>query len=123
MSNCANLKLISNGNERDNPAVLYLYCQRASLRLPQLGRMTTRNPNNRPTQFIAPILLLVFLLGLRLFAPTANAQRPALAQKPQQPDEVVRVATELLQTDVTVVDKRGPRWWRHSMDRNSTLDS
>jgi len=55
-------------------------------------------------QRFSHILLLALVTGL--------AGSPAIVgqvktQTPQQPDDVVRVKTELVQTDLTVVDKRG----------------
>jgi VWFA-related protein len=51
------------------------------------------------------LVLTAFCLG------AVTAQAPAQSQKPpskqEQTDDVVRVKTELVQTDVTVVDKRG----------------
>src|ERR1700694_4526239 len=51
------------------------------------------------------ILLGALCLG------AGSAQVPAQSQKPpskqEQADDVVRVKTELVQTDVTVIDKRG----------------
>ena len=46
--------------------------------------------------------LNVLLIGL-VFSPQLLAQTP----RREQSDDVIRVKTELVQTDVTVVDKRG----------------
>jgi VWFA-related protein len=54
-------------------------------------------------RFSSNTLRILFLLT-SLCAP---AQTQKLAQPQQQPDDVIRVNTELVQTDVTVVDKRG----------------
>jgi len=51
--------------------------------------------------------LLGLACGLTLLVPQSPAQKQAQTQSPQQADDVVRVKTELVQTDVTVVDKRG----------------
>ena len=52
-------------------------------------------------------LSLAVALGLLLSAP-ARAQQPSRPPAPeQQEDEVVRITTELVQTDVAVFDKRG----------------
>jgi VWFA-related protein len=63
--------------------------------------------NMPAAHLLAPGFLLVFLLGVILLSPKAFAQESAQPQKPGQPDEVVRVDTELVQTDLTIVDKRG----------------
>ena len=49
-------------------------------------------------------LIQIFLVGS---GGTALAQKPAQSKPPEPIDDVVRVNTELVQTDVTVVDKRG----------------
>ncbi len=53
----------------------------------------------------SPQLNLLLFLCLLTLVPSARAQRQN--QTPQAQDDVVRVKTELVQTDVTVVDKRG----------------
>lgn len=53
-----------------------------------------------------PLDLLRATLAATLLAPGLAAQEPA-APPDRQQEEVVRVETELVQTDVTVVDKRG----------------
>ncbi|MDX6558152.1 MAG: hypothetical protein QOF72_1201 [Blastocatellia bacterium] len=50
---------------------------------------------------------LVLLISLFVFAPKALGQRQAPTSSPEPTNEVVRIKTELVQTDVTVVDKRG----------------
>jgi len=53
--------------------------------------------------------LVIFLIQIFLIASgdTALAQKPAQSKPPEPIDDVVRVNTELVQTDITVVDKRG----------------
>jgi VWFA-related protein len=51
---------------------------------------------------ISPRILLLFFSGVLLLTPQAFGQQPTAA-----PDDVVRVKTELVQTDLTVVDKQG----------------
>src|SRR2546425_5251948 len=50
--------------------------------------------------------ILVFVIALTLPATRTFAQEGQKA-KPQQPEEVIRVYTDLVQTDVTVFDKQG----------------
>ena len=50
--------------------------------------------------------ILVFVIGLTLPATRTFAQE-GQKEKPQQPEEVIRVYTDLVQTDVTVFDKQG----------------
>jgi len=50
------------------------------------------------------ILLLTLLTGLAGSTAIVGQVKP---QTPQQPDDVLRVKTELVQTDLTVVDKHG----------------
>jgi VWFA-related protein len=57
---------------------------------------------------------LAALLCLAAFFSTTSAQQPQPQQQPapsqtpqQQPDDVIRINTELIQTDVTVLDKQG----------------
>jgi len=52
----------------------------------------------------APFLLLAFCLTL---APRLGAQEPSPLPRPETSDEVIRVNTELIQTDVIVLDKSG----------------
>jgi VWFA-related protein len=51
-------------------------------------------------------LFLLALLCLSL-APCARAQQPSPTSGADTPDEIIRVSTELIQTDVTVLDKAG----------------
>ena len=41
------------------------------------------------------------------FLPATYAQKPAPLPQPQQTDDVIRIKTELVRTDITVVDKQG----------------
>ena len=50
--------------------------------------------------------ILVLVLALTLAATTTFAQE-GQKERPQQPEEVIRVYTDLVQTDVTVFDKQG----------------
>src|SRR5438128_5414917 len=50
--------------------------------------------------------ILVFVFNLTLPATPIFAQE-SQKEKPQQPEEVIRVYTDLVQTDVTVFDKQG----------------
>jgi VWFA-related protein len=52
------------------------------------------------------LFLLAPLLCLSL-APSAWAQQPSPVNPPDTSDEIIRVSTELIQTDVTVLDKGG----------------
>ncbi len=52
-------------------------------------------------------LLVLTALCLGIVSAQVPAQSPGPASKQQQTDDVIRVKTELAQTDVTVVDKRG----------------
>src|SRR5215813_7754811 len=54
----------------------------------------------------SPLSLGVLFIGLVLSQQTLGQSRTQKPQK-EQPDDVVRVQTELVQTDITVVDKRG----------------
>jgi VWFA-related protein len=47
------------------------------------------------------------LSGTILLLPPAYAQKPAPPPQPQQADDVIRIKTELVRTDITVVDKQG----------------
>jgi VWFA-related protein len=47
------------------------------------------------------------LSGTILLLPAAYAQNPAPPPQPQQTDDVIRIKTELVRTDITVVDKQG----------------
>src|SRR6266850_5264325 len=47
------------------------------------------------------------LSGTILLLPAAYAQKPAPPPQPQQTDDVIRIKTELVRTDITVVDKQG----------------
>src|ERR1700730_16442985 len=49
----------------------------------------------------------VVLSGTILLLPAAYAQKPAPLPQPQQTDDVIRIKTELVRTDITVVDKQG----------------
>jgi VWFA-related protein len=51
-------------------------------------------------------LLLVIITGIA-FVSVASAQERDTKQSPEQAEDVVRINTELVQTDVAVVDKRG----------------
>jgi VWFA-related protein len=58
--------------------------------------------------FSSRLLLLSVSFCLFAHVPAARGQQPASAAKPQsQDDEVLRIKTELVQTDVTVVDRQG----------------
>ena len=63
-------------------------------------RVTMHQPNS-----IAFRVLVLSVIGYCVlpFCARSQAQNP----KPEQPDDIIRVKTELVQTDVTVVDKRG----------------
>ncbi|HEX3250157.1 MAG TPA: hypothetical protein VHS05_12070, partial [Pyrinomonadaceae bacterium] len=50
--------------------------------------------------------LSLLVLGL-ISSPQVLAQVKTQKAQREQPDDVVRVKTELVQTDITVVDKRG----------------
>ena len=50
-----------------------------------------------------PLVLSVTIFLL----PEAYAQKPAPPPQPQQTDDVIRIKTELVRTDITVVDKQG----------------
>ncbi|MET0645592.1 MAG: VWA domain-containing protein [Pyrinomonadaceae bacterium] len=52
-------------------------------------------------------LLLAVVLGLCLHASAQTRQEQPRRPAPEQEDEVVRITTELVQTDVAVFDKRG----------------
>ena len=52
-------------------------------------------------------LLLAIALGLCLHAPAQTRQEPPRLPAPEPEEEVVRITTELVQTDVAVFDKRG----------------
>jgi VWFA-related protein len=58
-----------------------------------------------PILRVSPRILFVLICGLALLAPRTLAQKQT--QQPGKTDDIVRVNTELVQTDVTVVDKRG----------------
>jgi VWFA-related protein len=47
------------------------------------------------------------LLCISLLFSIADAQKQGEPRTPQQPDDVIRITTELVQTDVTVLDKQG----------------
>jgi VWFA-related protein len=47
------------------------------------------------------------LSGTILLLPSAYAQKPAPPTQPQQTDDIIRIKTELVRTDITVVDKQG----------------
>lgn len=51
--------------------------------------------------FVAALLCLGVLFSV------AQAQQSGQPQTPQQPDDVIRISTDLIQTDVTVLDKQG----------------
>ena len=51
-------------------------------------------------------VLIAFGLGVASSAALAQAQTPPTS-KPQQPDDVIRINTELIQTGVVVLDKQG----------------
>jgi VWFA-related protein len=57
-------------------------------------------------RFFTPFLLISAVLVPSFSAVIGHAQQPAPKQSPRA-DEIVRVSTELVQTDLTVVDKRG----------------
>src|ERR1044071_1896145 len=67
------------------------------------------------------LLLLALCLGVRV-----SIQAQTTSSSTQQPDEVVRVNTELVQTDVMVFDRRGrfvdglkPEQFELSLDGNT----
>jgi len=49
---------------------------------------------------------LVLSLSI-FFLPAVYAQKPPPTDQPQQTDDVIRIKTELVGTDITVVDKQG----------------
>ena len=57
----------------------------------------------RPNRAFRVRVLAVIFCCVLPFCVRGQAQKP----RPEQPDDVIRVKTELVQTDVTVVDKRG----------------
>jgi VWFA-related protein len=52
-------------------------------------------------------ILIALLFCLVLFSPAAVGQKQLPSTSPEPQDNVIRTTTELVQTDVTVVDKRG----------------
>lgn len=62
-----------------------------------------------PKAFVARLLLLAALSSFIATLSSTQAQEDRARKKAagQSPDEVVRITTELAQTDVTVIDKRG----------------
>ncbi|HUQ32620.1 MAG TPA: VWA domain-containing protein [Pyrinomonadaceae bacterium] len=61
-----------------------------------------------PRRFSSRLLLLSISFCLLSHVPAMRGQEPAPAAKPAaQDDEVLRIKTELVQTDVTVVDRQG----------------
>jgi len=56
-------------------------------------------------QSVPNLFIVVLLAGFITFVPDALCQQPQ--KEPQQPEDVVRVYTDLVQTDVMVFDKRG----------------
>ena len=59
------------------------------------------------TNASSPRTLFFLVAALIIFSPTALGQKQTQAPPPAQTDEVIRVKTELVQTDVMVFDKQG----------------
>lgn len=55
----------------------------------------------------SPLKTVVLTISLIILSASALAQKPAQTKPAEPVDEVIRVNTELVQTDVTVVDKKG----------------
>jgi VWFA-related protein len=62
---------------------------------------------NSPNASTFRTLLLAASFCLFINLPVIHGQQPAKNKPPQQDDEVLRIKTELVQTDVTVFDKQG----------------
>jgi VWFA-related protein len=60
-----------------------------------------------PRSFSSRLLLLSVSFCLFAHVPAARGQEPGKANPQPQDDEVLRIKTELVQTDVTVVDRQG----------------
>ena len=63
------------------------------------------NPPNSVRAFL--LVVMTTTLGLCLSVAQAQEKKPRQNQAPPDPDDVVRVNTELVQTDVMVFDKKG----------------
>lgn len=72
--------------------------------VPALLHMLTAMPSKFPAFRRALFLLLPLCLSL---APCMRAQEPSPIVRPDASDEIIRVNTELVQTDVIVLDKGG----------------
>jgi VWFA-related protein len=60
--------------------------------------------------FLTPLVILcetIFLCGTTFLIPETHAQKRVELPQPQQSDDVIRIKSELVQTDVTVVDRQG----------------
>jgi len=55
----------------------------------------------------SPLKIFIFTIVLTTLGGSALAQKPAQTKPAEPVDEVIRVSTDLAQTDVTVVDKKG----------------
>jgi len=55
----------------------------------------------------SPLTLFLLLIGLTVLTPKAFGQEQSQKTSTASAEEVVRIKTELVQTDLTVVDKRG----------------
>ena len=55
----------------------------------------------------SPLRVSVLIICALAFCTAARAQKPTQTKSPEPADDVVRVNTALVQTDVTVVDKHG----------------
>jgi len=55
----------------------------------------------------SPLKILIFTIVLTTLGGSALAQKPAQTKPVEPADDVIRVSTELVQTDVTVIDKKG----------------
>src|SRR6185295_18115304 len=55
----------------------------------------------------SPLKIFIFTFVLTTLGGSALAQKPAQTKPVEPVDEVIRVSTDLVQTDVTVVDKKG----------------
>lgn len=62
---------------------------------------------NRLHSLSALVVVIAAALGFFLSVAQAQEKKPAQSQKPTEADDVVRVSTELVQTDVMVFDKKG----------------
>ena len=55
----------------------------------------------------SPLKIFIFTIVLTTLGGSALAQKAAQTKPAEPVDEVIRVSTDLAQTDVTVVDKKG----------------